>query len=183
MLWQACSQHAMSVQWPLFSFFVFAWSYCGAIFSVFFVFECFSLLVWICLGIWYRNWFSMFWYQGLAPKCLFLPWVHHLGIRPVSYTWGRPLLSTPWLSSLLLSYLSHMFIICFFCAFHHGFSPSTTKEPLIGALKTLLVTCGLKVKTYNLDQFWEEAAILSAWISLENMWNPGFLDSGSLPCL
>ena len=118
----------------------------------------------------------MFWYQGLAPKCLFLPWVHHLGIRPVSYTGESPLLTIPWLSSLL-SYLSHMFIICFFCAFHHGFSPFTTKEPLIGALKTLLVTCGLKVKTHNLDQFLGGGChIVRLDISGEHVepWLPGF---------
>ena len=60
MLWQACSQHAVSVQWPFLSFFVFGWSYCSTIFSFFFVFECFSLLVWICPHIWHRDWFSMF---------------------------------------------------------------------------------------------------------------------------
>ena len=140
MLWQACSQHAVSVQWPLLSFFVFAWSYCGAIFSVFFVFECFSLLVWICPGIWYRNWFSMFWYQGLAPKCLFLPWVHHPGIRSLIYTWVSSLLSKPWLLLPLLSDLSYLFIVCFLCACP-GFS--SIKEPHIRALKTLLVTHGL----------------------------------------
>lgn len=37
--------------------------------------------------------------------------------------------------------------------------PSTIKEPHIRALKTLLVTHGLKVKTHDLDQFWEEAII------------------------
>ena len=41
-----------------------------------------------------------------------------------------------------------------------GSFPSPIKEPQIRALKTLLDTCGLKVKTHYLGQFWEEAAIL-----------------------
>lgn len=49
---------------------------------------------------------------------------------------------------------------------------STTKETQIRALKTLLVTCGLKAETNNLDQFWEKVAILAPWITLENMWDP-----------
>jgi hypothetical protein len=48
---------------------------------------------------------------------------------------------------------------------------STIKEPQIRALKSLLVTYGLKVKTHDLDQFWEKATILPPWISLENRWN------------
>ena len=50
--------------------------------------------------------------------------------------------------------------------------PSTFKVPQITALKTFLVTCGLKVKTLDLDQCWEEVIILASWISLKNMWNP-----------
>lgn len=52
-----------------------------------------------------------------------------------------------------------------------GYLPSATKEPQIRALKTLLVTRGLKVKTHDLDQLLEEADILVSWISLENMWD------------
>ena len=46
-----------------------------------------------------------------------------------------------------------------------GSLPSTIKEPQIRALKTLLVTHGLKVMTHNLDQFWEEVAFSTPWIS------------------
>ena len=54
-----------------------------------------------------------------------------------------------------------------------GFFPSTINEPQIRALKTLLVTCGLKAKTHDRDQFWEKAAILVPWLLMENMWDHG----------
>ena len=42
-----------------------------------------------------------------------------------------------------------------------GSLPSTINESQIRALKILLVTHGLQVKSHDLDKFWEEAAKLA----------------------
>ena len=42
-------------------------------------------------------------------------------------------------------------------------------------MKAVLVTHGRKVKTQDLDQFWEEAVILAPCISPENVWNTDLL--------
>lgn len=115
---------------------------------------------------------------GSAPECLF-PFRKHADIWPIwpwSNTWESRLLSTG-----LLTPCCHicLFIICFWCACCFVFPFLTHKESQIRALKIVLLTWGLQVKTHDLDQFWEEAAILAFWIAL----GPWFLDACSLPCL
>ena len=78
---------------------------------------------------------------GIGSQMPSLSWVNHPSIRPLNYNWGSLLISTLWLLSPLLSYLSYLFIVCFLCACCPGFS--SIKEPHIRALKTLLVTHGL----------------------------------------
>ena len=107
--------------------------------------------------------------SGIHSQMPFTSRGHCASIRPLNYNWGSLLISTLWLLSPLLSYLSYLFIVCFLCACP-GFS--SIKEPHIRALKTLLVTHGLKVKTHDLDQFGEKATILHQWISPENIWDP-----------
>ena len=58
-----------------------------------------------------------------------------------------------------------------------GSLPSTIKEPQIRALKILLVIHGLKIKTHDLDQFWEK---LVYWLSGYHWRTCGTLTSGCM---
>uniref|UniRef100_A0A8C9PHG8 Uncharacterized protein n=1 Tax=Spermophilus dauricus TaxID=99837 RepID=A0A8C9PHG8_SPEDA len=44
--------------------------------------------------------------------------------------------------------------------------------PQLAARKALLSQHGLKVKTKDIDQFWQEAVLLAPWIGPVNIWDP-----------
>uniref|UniRef100_A0A8D2DEN1 Beta-retroviral matrix protein domain-containing protein n=1 Tax=Sciurus vulgaris TaxID=55149 RepID=A0A8D2DEN1_SCIVU len=49
---------------------------------------------------------------------------------------------------------------------------STQKMPQLSALQILLSQRGLKVRTSDLDKFWDETIVLAPWINPENIWDP-----------
>lgn len=53
-----------------------------------------------------------------------------------------------------------------------GNVPSHCKEPQVRALKLILVTRCLKVKTADPEVYGDEAMVLVPWVSPENIWGP-----------
>lgn len=113
------------------------------------------LLVSVHLGASHRGWSPKWWYPRSAPEHLFPPadTVQAYGLRVV--TQGSPLLSTE--LSKPTHHLSFLFVR--FALISMGSLCFTIMEPQIMALKTLPVKHGPKIKTHDLDQFWEEANI------------------------
>uniref|UniRef100_A0A8D2CVD7 Uncharacterized protein n=1 Tax=Sciurus vulgaris TaxID=55149 RepID=A0A8D2CVD7_SCIVU len=64
------------------------------------------------------------------------------------------------------------FLYSLLCSLNMGNLLSTQKMPQLSALQILLSQRVLKVKTSDLDKFWDKTIILAPWINPENIWDP-----------